>query len=274
MCYVEMNASVESLAYTYPTRNVMDPVNGNSTYRESWESTWGDRIERFVEQQLADADSGHGLEHIVRVVENAFGLANGTDADLAVLLPAAWLHDCVIVPKDSPLRNQASRMAAARARQFLTEIAYPEERLAAIEHAIAAHSFSARIPCESLEARLLQDADRLEALGAIGLARCLMTGGAMRQRLYAPGEPFPIGRQPDDSQQSVDHFFCKLLGLHRTMQTESGRAEATRRTRFLVTFLRQLAIELGNSVSQVDRSIESALADSPDLVYIMEIRGV
>jgi hypothetical protein len=64
------------------------------------------------------------------------------------------------------------------------------------------------------------------------------------------------------------------LGLHRTMQTESGRAEAVRRSRFLVAFLRQLAIELGNSVSEVDRSIESALADSPDLVYIMGLSGV
>jgi uncharacterized protein len=252
----------------------MDPINSNRTDRESWESTWGDRIERFVKLQLADADSGHGVEHIIRVVENACGLSKGTEVDLAVLLPAAWLHDCVIVPKDSPHRNQASRMAAARARQFLEEISYPTDRLDAIEHAIAAHSFSARIECETLEARLLQDADRLEALGAIGLARCLMTGGAMRQRLYAPGEPFPIGRQPDDTQQSVDHFFCKLLGLHRTMQTESGRAEATRRTRFLVAFLRELAIELGKSVSEAERSIESALADSPDLVYIMNPCGV
>jgi uncharacterized protein len=252
----------------------MDPYNGSRACRETWEPMWRDRIERFVAEQLTDADSGHGVEHVIRVVENAHGLAQGTEADMEVLLPAAWLHDCVIVPKDSPLRNQASRMAAARARQFLEKIDYPQEQLAPIEHAIAAHSFSARIPCETLEAKLLQDADRLEALGAIGLARCLMTGGAMRQRLYAPGEPFPVGRQPDDSQQSVDHFFCKLLGLHRTMQTESGKGEAIRRTRFLVAFLRELAIELGISVSEVDRSIKSALADSPDLVYIMGIDGV
>lgn len=245
-----------------------------SAYRETWDAEWRQRIEAFVAEQLKDADPGHGLEHVLRVVENGVGLARGTESDLRVLLPAAWLHDCVIVPKDSPLRSQASRMAAARAGQFLLEIDYPKDRVAAIEHAIAAHSFSARIPCETLEARLLQDADRLEALGAIGLARCLMTGGAMRQRLYAPGAPFPTGRQPDDTQQSVDHFFCKLLGLHRTMQTDAGRGEAVRRTRFLVAFLRELAIELGTSLTEVDGSIETALADSPELVYIMGTYGV
>jgi uncharacterized protein len=262
------------LAYTSPSMHVMESDLPFLTQRQTWESRWRERFEPFVAEQLAGADSGHGLEHVLRVVENAAHLAKGTTADLAVLLAAAWLHDCVIVPKDSPLRNQASRMAAARARQFLSEIGYPEDRGAAIEHAIAAHSFSAQIPCETLEARLLQDADRLEALGAIGLARCFMTGGAMRQRLYAPGEPFPTGRQPDDTQQSVDHFFCKLLGLHRTMQTDAGRGEAIRRTRFLVTFLRELAIELGTSLTELDGSIETALADSPELVYIMGTYGV
>jgi uncharacterized protein len=252
----------------------MDQDIDVAVLRTRWEARWRAPIERFVALELATADSGHGLEHVMRVVENVAGLADGTSVDLDILLPAAWLHDCVIVPKDSPLRSRASRLAAERAAAFLAEVGYPTDRIPPIEHCIAAHSFSAGIPCETLEAQLLQDADRLEALGAIGLARCLMTGGAMRQRLYSPDEPFPIERRPDDSQQSIDHFFCKLLGLHRTMQTASGRAEAVRRTRFLVQFLRELAKELGIPDRALGRSIENALADSPDLVYIMGTHGV
>jgi uncharacterized protein len=90
----------------------------------------------------------------------------------------------------------------------------------------------------------LQDADRLEALGAIGLARCLMTGGAMGQRLYHPDEPFPVNREPRDDQQSVDHFFAKLLRLPSTMKTEAGRKIARDRADFLVRFLEQLADEI------------------------------
>jgi uncharacterized protein len=157
-------------------------------------------------------------------------------------------------------------MAAERARLFLADVGYPGDLVPWIEHCIASHSFSAGIPCESLEAQLLQDADRLEALGAIGLARCLMTGGAMRQRLYHPHEPFPKTRTPDDSQQSIDHFFCKLLGLHQTMQSAPGRAEAIRRTWFLVGFLRELATELSVEGQELTRSLEIALADFPELV--------
>ncbi|MCU0709859.1 MAG: HD domain-containing protein [Pirellula sp.] len=242
--------------------------------RATWDQEWRHPIEAFVAKELSQADSGHGIEHVRRVVQNALGLAVGTEARLQVLLPAAWLHDCVVVAKNSPQRKMASRLAAQRAVEFLTEVGYPHEWLPAIQHCIAAHSFSAQIPCETLEARLLQDADRLEALGAIGLARCLMTGGAMRQRLMDPDEPFPSRRVPDDTRQSMDHFFCKLLGLHGTMQTGSGRREAVRRTRFLVGFLRELGVELGVPKEDVERSLESALAESSDLVYIMGLHGV
>jgi uncharacterized protein len=212
---------------------------------ERWNNRWREPMESFARQQLRDADSGHGIEHVQRVVANAIGIARGTEAVMEVILPAAWLHDCVWVPKNSPQRSQASRLAAHCAGAYLSEIDYPDEYRSAIAHCIAAHSFSAGLPCETLEARIVQDADRLEAVGAIGLARCLMTGGAMGQRLYDPQEPFPYHRPPRDGEQSVDHFFAKLLGLHRTMQTESGRAEAVRRTEFLKAFLEQLAMELG-----------------------------
>ena len=231
----------------------VDPTYNGSI--AAWCQEWQDRIAAWVAVQMRSADSGHGIDHVRRVVENAKRIGHAEQADSHIYLPAAWLHDCVVVAKSSPQRKLASALAAKHAEQFLAEIAYPENLIGPISHCILSHSFSANIPCESLEAKVVQDSDRLEAVGAIGLARCLMTGGAMGQRLYHPTEPFPAVRLPVDTEQSVDHFFAKLLGLQKTMQTLSGREEARRRSEFLVLFLTQLADEIGASA----RDLESAL---------------
>ncbi|HUP81899.1 MAG TPA: HD domain-containing protein [Pirellula sp.] len=221
-----------------------------------WCDEWQPRIVDWVAEQMQSADSGHGIDHVRRVVENAKKIGLVEQANANIYLPAAWLHDCVIVPKNSPLRRTASALAAQNAERFLAKIAYPSNWIDPISHCILAHSFSANVPCETIEAKVVQDSDRLEAVGAIGLARCLMTGGAMGQRLYHPSEPFPANRLPADTEQSVDHFFAKLLGLQRTMQTESGRDEARRRSKFLVVFLRQLAEELGASPSALETALQ------------------
>jgi uncharacterized protein len=205
---------------------------------------WEPQFAQFLDAHGAAEDAAHDHEHIRRVVATARRLAAAEHADLAVVVPAAWLHDCVVVPKDSPQRSQASTLAAHTATDFLRGIRYPETHLAAIEHAIAAHSFSANIQPRTLEARLVQDADRLDAIGAIGVARCLMLGGALGRRLYDPAEPFPTTREPDDLANSVDHFYLKLLRLADTMQTTTGRAEARRRTAFIEQFLDQLRNEI------------------------------
>ena len=211
----------------------------------AWNSQWLSPVREILRVEMASADPGHGLEHVERVVKNALRIAETLPIDYSVLLPATWFHDCVYVAKNSPQRSQASSLAAQRAQAILLDVGYPSGNLPAIIHAIEAHSFSAGIPCLSLEAQVLQDADRLEALGAIGLARCLMTGGAMGQRLYHPNDPFPTDRPLRDDQQSVDHFFAKLLKLPATMQTPTGRAIASQRAEFLVQFLKQLGDEIG-----------------------------
>jgi uncharacterized protein len=200
--------------------------------------------EAFLREQAA-GDAAHDAEHTRRVVRNARRLAAAEGANLAVVLPAAWLHDCVTVPKDSPQRPLASRLAAEAAATFLRSIGYPPELLPAVAHAIAAHSFTAGIPPETAEARVVQDADRLDALGAVGIARCLMLGATMGRQLYDPVEPFPVERPPDDGVSSVDHFFTKLLRLAETMTTAAGRAEAERRSEVMRAYLRELAREVG-----------------------------
>ncbi len=206
---------------------------------------WEHRCEAFLRECLAGADAAHDLAHVRRVVTAARRLAEGEGARLDVVLPAAWLHDCVTVPKDSERRATASTEAAALAGSFLSEAGYPERLIPAVRHAVEAHSFSAGIPPETLEAKVVQDADRLDALGAVGIARCFMVGGSLGLALHDPGEPFPERRPPDDSAWTLDHFYVKLLKLPDTMQTEAGRAEARRRARFMEDYLSRLRAEIG-----------------------------
>jgi uncharacterized protein len=193
---------------------------------------------------VAATDPAHDLMHIDRVVANARQLTAMEGARAEIVIPAAWLHDCVIVPKNSPRRSEASRMAAAEATRLLTAWGCNEDWLPAIAHAIEAHSFSAKIEPRTLEAKVVQDADRLDALGAAGLARMLMLGGFMRKPLYKADDPFCEKGAPDESHAVIDHCYTKLLTLAGTMQTAAGKQEASHRTAFIQRFLDELRREL------------------------------
>ncbi len=142
-------------------------------------------------------------------------LTKAENGNTAISVPAAWLHDCVSVAKNSPLRKQASKLAADEAVRFLESVNYPSDLLAPIYHAIEAHSFSANIPPETLEARIVQDADRLEAVGAIGIARCFLTGGSMGTPLYEPSDPFAENRDLDDRRYTWTIFIANCLDLRK-----------------------------------------------------------
>ncbi|PSQ86112.1 MAG: hydrolase [Bacteroidetes bacterium QH_2_63_10] len=213
---------------------------------DAW-SLWTDRFAEFLDAQAAGSDAAHDRAHVERVVTTARGLAEAEDAQMDVVVPAAWLHDCVVRPKDAPDRDQASRLAAEAAGDFLESEGYPEEWIPDIKHAIAAHSYSGDLAPDTTEAKVVQDADWLDALGAIGVARCFTVGGALDQMLYDPDDPFCDDRDPDDDTYTLDHFYAKLLRLPDTMQTEAGRAAAEQRTAFLRTYLDQLRDELNVS---------------------------
>jgi uncharacterized protein len=204
---------------------------------------WQPVFLRLLEKHTV-SDAAHDLQHIRRVATNARHLAITEGADWEVVMPAAWLHDCVIVPKSSPNRKRASQLAAAQTVAWLEEHGWPFGKLEEIAHAIEAHSFSAKIEPRTLEAQVLQDADRLDALGAVGLARTLMLGAEMKREFYHPEDPFCQSRDADDSIYTLDHLYCKLLTLEGTMQTNSGRREAEKRTDFLRQFLGQLGKEI------------------------------
>lgn len=206
-------------------------------------------------------DPAHDLLHLERVVASAKRICVAEAADPAVVIPAAWLHDYVVVAKDDPLRNQASKLAAQAARAYLLSIGYPptttanthaldsthdaKALLVAIAHAIEAHSFSANIAPQTLEAKVVQDADRLDGIGAIGIARCFACSGTMNRPFYSALDPFCDTREPDDGLFTVDHFYRKLFKTAATMQTAAGRAEAERRVEVMRGYLAELGAELG-----------------------------
>ncbi|CAN5599188.1 HD domain-containing protein [soil metagenome] len=203
------------------------------------------QIERFVAVTLkGNRDPAHDLSHIHRVVASATVLAREEKAEASVVLPAAWLHDIVVLPKSAPDRASASRMAAETATEFLHSIEYPKELIGSIAHAITVHSFSAGIEPETIEAKVLQDADRLDALGAIGIARMFATAGVMGSALLSPNDPFAEKRPLDDRRYAVDHFEVKLMRLASSMRTDAGKREADRRTEFMRAYMRQLRLEM------------------------------
>lgn len=190
-------------------------------------------------------DGAHDLSHLQRVWHNARTLQAEEGGDLEVLLAAVLLHDCVAVEKNSPLRSQASRLAAEKASKVLANLNWPEEKTSAVVHAIEAHSFSANITPTTLEARLMQDADRLDSLGMLGVARTFYIAGRMGSALYDPQDPEARERDYDDKRFCLDHFQTKLLHLADGFQTAAGQRLAQLRHQRLKGFMEQFKEEIG-----------------------------
>lgn len=201
-------------------------------------------FEKEVEAVATSVDPAHDMIHFRRVVEMARKLAIEEGAKLEVVIPAAWFHDYVNVPKNSLGRMTASQAAALKALEYLRGVNYPEQYLGDIVHAIEAHSFSAKIEPRTLEASVVQDADRLDALGAIGIARCFAVGAQLQRPFYNFNDPFCERREVDDSLYTLDHFYKKLFLIATTMKTKSGREEGERRVQYMKDFITQLKSEI------------------------------
>jgi uncharacterized protein len=203
------------------------------------------RLEAVARARGRDADPAHDFLHIRRVADNARRIAASEGADLDIVLPAVLLHELFNYPKDHPDSALSGEVCAAEAATVLSDEGFSPRQTAAICECIRVHSFSRGIVPETLEAEVLQDADRLDALGAVGIARCFATGTAMRRPFYDGTDPFCRRREPDDKEYTLDHFYRKLLRLSETLHTRTAQAIAAERTTFLQTFLAQLEREIG-----------------------------
>jgi uncharacterized protein len=214
-------------------------------------------IAAFARERSARHDTAHDALHLARVVANARGLvederAAGANVDEFIVEAACWLHDVVQVPKGSGPAGEAARQSAAVARGFLEGHAVDPARIEAIAHAIAAHSYSGGLRPETIEAAIVQDADRLDALGAVGLARLWVTGVSIGGTLYHPTDPGAANRQLDDRAYGLDHIERKLLQLPATMNTASGRAEGARRAEFIRHYREEFLRELNAGSTAID----------------------
>jgi uncharacterized protein len=226
---------------------------------------WERRFVAHFESGPAQTDGSHDLGHFQRVWKAAryINLEEGGPADPLILLAAAYFHDLVSFPKNHPQRSESSRVSGERAAELLRTAVFagglkkgnteglgeegggfPAEKIEGVRHAIHAHSFSARIEPLTIEAKILQDADRLEAVGAIGLARVFYTAGQLGQTLFHPEDPLAEGREPDDRLYSLDHFKVKLLKLPALMNTATGRRMAESNAAYLEEFLEKIRAEI------------------------------
>lgn len=206
-------------------------------------------LEILFEQHMSqicdkNPDPSHDILHVKRVVKLAKKLAANESADTNIVIPAAYLHDCVYISKTDLRRQKASLLSADKAICLLKEWGYPEQFLSPIHHAISAHSFSAKIPAQTIEAKIVQDADRLDAMGAVGIFRCFAFSGLSKRPLYFSEDPFCKERPPNDQTNTLDHFYTKLLHLHSALNTDSAKIEGIKRLNVMNNFLKDLQSEL------------------------------
>jgi len=201
------------------------------------------RLEIYVRSRIQN-DPAHDFEHIMRVYKNAKKIAKHENVDTRLVLTSVLLHDVISFPKSDKRSKTSSLKSAEMAKRILKKYHYTADEISVIVDAIADHSFSRNKIPKTMEGKILQDADRLDALGAIGIARTFSVGGAENRSIYNVSDPFCRVRTPDDKSWTIDHFYRKLLILEKRMNTKFAREEARRRTKFLKEFLVQMRQEI------------------------------
>ncbi|MBK8218092.1 MAG: HD domain-containing protein [Myxococcales bacterium] len=195
--------------------------------------------------RLVGAPASHDASHVLRVVENATRLAEAERADVDVCRIAALLHELVNLPKDHPESHTSGDLCAIEAARVLGEHGASRAFVVSVSDAIRDHAFSKGALPTTLEGKILQDADRLDAIGAVGVARCMATAAEMRSRFYDPSDPFAASRALDDRKNALDHFAKKLFRIPERLHTATARTLAAPRVAFMRAFVDALAAECG-----------------------------
>jgi uncharacterized protein len=216
-----------------------------------------------VQTRFADfTDLAHGWEHVYRVYHLSLRIAEQEQANSFIVGMAALLHDLGRTTRD-PSRPHAER-SAVLATELLARYNLPRGTEQAILHAILAHNYRRGITPQTLEARVLYDADRLDSLGASGVIRWAMTTKNKRWselKTYHPVDPFAMYRVPDEQHYMLDRFFTKFLTMPEVMTTVTGHTMAQHRVAFLHLYLQELQQELvegGYSQAEYNRSVFDA----------------
>ena len=179
-------------------------------------------LKKIAKSKLAKNDPAHDFEHVMRVYRNAERICKNENGNKKLILSAVLLHDIIKIKnrKDSALKS------AKLSKKILKENYFLDDEITIISDAIKEHSFSkGKIP-STIEGKILQDADRLDAIGAIGLARAFSFSGSNNRPFYDPKDPFSKNRSTNDDKWTLDHFYEKLLTLEQKMNTNTGKSIA------------------------------------------------
>lgn len=196
-------------------------------------------------------DPAHDRGHILRVAEwgcriLSVEFPNYTNNHRALLVAAAFLHDCVNIPKNHPDRALAGERSADVATAYLIESGFSRPDIHDVTEAIAVHGFSRGIRPTTMLGKALQDADRLDALGAIGIMRLVSVSTRIGSAFFSLLDPWGIDRPLNDGRFALDHIPCKLAKLPALMNTETARVEAEKRLYRIRNWLDDLRDEIGN----------------------------
>jgi len=184
-----------------------------------------DTIQNYVKKTMTQPGS-HGLDHVLRVVYLCEVIGKEENADMEVLLPAALFHD-IARPVETQTGVPHEEAGAQMAEEYLRSIRYDEKHIPKIAHAIRTHRYRSLEKPETLEARILSDADKLDALGAVGIARTFIRAGEHNGEI----------------SDAISHIHDKLLRLNGRMYTDTAKRLAEERHRFLQEFLEKLTDE-------------------------------
>ena len=207
-----------------------------------------EKIEVLAKPLYVGNDCAHDWLHVMRVTNLGRLIARKEKADFDIVVAACLLHDCVMHPKASPKSSDSAEDSAKKALEILAYVGFPAEKAEKVAYAIRVHGYSKGVTPESLEGKVLQDADKLDASGAVGIARTFSTGailgGILGRPFYVEDDPFCRRHAPEDKFFTLDHFYRKLLLLEDKMNTRTGKAVARRRGRFLKLYLKEFEREM------------------------------
>lgn len=196
-----------------------------------------------VKSYYSSDDPAHDWPHVMRVMQNARMICHSENVNEELVLAAVLCHDLVNLPKNHPDRSKASALAANEAKVHLINSGFNETEITIIQQAIIEHSFSKGLKPSMTEAAIVQDADRLDALGAIGILRCASVNTQMKTAFYDSEDPFAKNRDLDDKKFMLDHYYVKLFKLAELMNTEAAKKIANTRVEFMNNFVSQLSSE-------------------------------
>ena len=196
-------------------------------------------IKNAVEEIVSRGnDPSHDSNHALQVLKNVEIIAEREGGDLDILVPSALFHDVVIYAKNDPRSPQAPAESAELTKSILSEMEdYPSEKIQAVMDVINGCSFNKTEEPDNIEAKILRDADKLEATGAVSVMRTFASCGQMNRRLYHPEDPFAENRDSDAKEQGLDLFYDRLLIAKDRMYTDTAKEIAEQGLRFYMRSL-------------------------------------